>query len=494
MKFEHDLFISYAHIDNQTLGAEQEGWISSFHRSLEVRLAQLRGFESRIWRDPKLQGNDYFADTLIERFPQVGAIVSILSPRYVRSEWCLRELETFCQESEKTGGPRIGDKSRIFKVVKTPVSLDQHPAEIRDVLGYEFYTLDPETGRAREFGQQAGPELAGRYWAKLDDLAHDIAHLLDLLGGEEGAAPAAGAGVIYLAESSYELRDEREALRRDLAQKGFRTLPDRPLPMIAAELETYVGECLEESVASVHLLGESYGIVPEGATDSIVALQYELAARHAERSELERLVWMPPGLATPDDRQRRLLDHVRDDPRAQERVEVVETQLEDFKEILYRRLEPEPEPEEPTTAEADSEGDLEGGLERVYLICDQRDLEHTAELEDFLFDRGLEIILPVFEGEPSQVREDHVENLRLCNGVLIYYGLANELWLRAKLRELQKVGGYGRRQPIRAKAIYVAGPETPQKGRLRTREARVIEAVGGFEPGRLEPFLEELVA
>lgn len=62
MKFENDIFISYAHIDDQPLVEGKKGWVSNFHRALEIRLAQLLGRRSRIWRDPKLQGNDVFAD------------------------------------------------------------------------------------------------------------------------------------------------------------------------------------------------------------------------------------------------------------------------------------------------------------------------------------------------------------------------------------------------------------------------------------------------
>ena len=56
----NDVFISYAHIDDQPMLEGQRGWISQFHRSLEVRMAQLLGQELRIWRDPKLNGSDLF--------------------------------------------------------------------------------------------------------------------------------------------------------------------------------------------------------------------------------------------------------------------------------------------------------------------------------------------------------------------------------------------------------------------------------------------------
>ena len=39
-----------------------------------------------IWRDPKLQGNDYFSDKLVGTLPKAAVLVSIVSPRYVKSE------------------------------------------------------------------------------------------------------------------------------------------------------------------------------------------------------------------------------------------------------------------------------------------------------------------------------------------------------------------------------------------------------------------------
>ncbi|MEB3313091.1 MAG: hypothetical protein VKL98_02985, partial [Cyanobacteriota bacterium] len=90
MKFSRDLFISYAHLDNQVSPEGLEGWVSWFHRALEIRLSELLGEKPRIRRDEKLQGNDDFPQTILEQFPQLALLVSILSPRYVRSPWCLQ--------------------------------------------------------------------------------------------------------------------------------------------------------------------------------------------------------------------------------------------------------------------------------------------------------------------------------------------------------------------------------------------------------------------
>ena len=37
MKFEKDIFISYAHIDDESISDEEKGWITEFHRALEIQ-------------------------------------------------------------------------------------------------------------------------------------------------------------------------------------------------------------------------------------------------------------------------------------------------------------------------------------------------------------------------------------------------------------------------------------------------------------------------
>lgn len=184
MPFANDVFISYAHIDNQPVGTEPEGWISLLHKGLEIRLAQLRGDRPKIWRDPKLQGNDYFGDTILDQFPEVAVLLSVLSPRYLKSEWCIRELEHFAQAAEASGGVRLSDnKARIFKVIKTFVPYDSHPPELEPLLGYEFYEFD-ESRRPREFSKMFGVESEHKFWAKLEDVAYDIHQALESLQQE----------------------------------------------------------------------------------------------------------------------------------------------------------------------------------------------------------------------------------------------------------------------------------------------------------------------
>ena len=132
---------------------------------------------------------------------------------------------------------------------------------------------------------------------------------------------------------------------------------------------------------------------------------------------------------------------------------------------------------------------------RIYLICDQGDLEAIGPLSAFLYDKGLDPILPVFEGDPAEVRQANEEELRLCDAVLVYHGSGNDLWLRKKLSEMQKIVGDGRTKPFRAKpCIYVGAPETPQKRLYRNRDAMVISQLESLDPDSLAPFVAALGA
>jgi len=487
-RFKDDIFISYAHIDNQPLAEGLRGWVESLHERLKIRLGQLLGEEASIWRDRKLQGNDVFAETLVEKISGVAILVSVLSPRYVRSEWCLRELEEFCRRAGADGRPAPANRLPVFKVVKTFVPLPEHPRQLQGVLGYEFFEYDSERGRAREFSPEVVPQRDIRYWEKLDDLAYDIKQLIEAM-----QAPAEGAGggadgparTVYLAETTSDLAAQRDQVKRELQQHGHLVLPDRELPLDGPALREAVLECLSRSHFSVHLIGSRYGIVPEGEEKSVAHIQAELAA--ARGADFLRLVWMPVGLCSQEERQQRLIDAFLLGQQAQKGTEVLQTKLEDLKVVVHEAAARGPEPPE-------GEGrDAGGGLGvSLYLVCDREDLEAADELAAYLFEQGVDVILPATEGDEAQTYEDHKANLMECDAVLIYYGRAGELWLRMKLRELQKVAGYGRAAPLLAKGIYVGAPRTDAKERLRDREATILRDYGPFSPDSLRPFLDRL--
>lgn len=353
---------------------------------------------------------------------------------------------------------------------------------MKQILSYKFFELDDD-GRPLEYNREFGDEAKYKYARRLNDVAYDIANFLRLLSGElRTVAPRA---TIYLAETTSDQREVREEMRRDLVQRGFAVLPDRELPLDAADFKEQVRRFLDRADMSLHLIGERYGSIPEGELESRGALEAAAAAaRCSEHPSFLRVVWMPVHLAASEPRQQALIDFLQNDAGSQHRTEVLETRLEDLKTFI--------DDAQASAARTISRPARQGPL-RIYVIADRQDLEAgaVADLERYLFDQGFEVIVSLPGDDEAQTREDHVENLRLCDAALIYYGQAGELWLRAKLNDFRKILD-ARSEPVRARAVYVAGPETEHKRRFQTREALVLRAVEGLSAAPLTPLLAVL--
>ena len=95
-------------------------------------------------------------------------------------------------------------------------------------------------------------------------------------------------------------------------------------------------------------------------------------------------------------------------------------------------------------------------MHRLYLICDRRDEPSVEALEDFFFEQGIEVSLPEFEQNETEVNKIHWQNLQDCDAVLIYYGAGGKSWVDIKLRDLMKAAGYRDGNPIAHQLVYVA--------------------------------------
>ena len=133
-------------------------------------------------------------------------------------------------------------------------------------------------------------------------------------------------------------------------------------------------------------------------------------------------------------------------------------------------------------------------------MYDQKDAAAVAPYADYFFEQKFEVIQPEFQGDEAEIREYHEDNLRACDGAVIFYGSTNECWVRRKLREMQKSAGFGRTKPPATIAIIVIPTPAPAddsccgppKTQFRTHEAMVIAQTDGFSPGPLRPFLSRL--
>jgi hypothetical protein len=512
--FTNHVFISYAHIDNLPLSEEHQGWISRFHHTLGVFLSQRLGGQARIWRDQKLQGNDIFGDEIVGAFRDTTLFFSILTPRYVRSDWCKREIQEFCQHAESTDGLTLENKSRVFKVIKTPIDASTSerilPAVVRNSLGYEFFVQDDQG--PIELDPDFGERFKQDYLRKVCILANNAAQLIQRVETEkeeqraraEADTPEAATDskpkktVLFLASCSFDQRDQREQLEADLRSHGYRVLPEERLPADDEEEHRQaVAALLEQSHLSLHLIGSGYGAVPDGPSHlSVVEIQNTLAAERSASHGLPRFIWLPQGTSSKQANQSRFLKALQREPEPQRGADLISGSLEDLRTALHAcldRLEtPAPAPAVPESAAAvETDGQSTGQV--LYLICVAHDRKPTLPLRKWLKAQGWEVSLPAFDGDATALRETHEGLLRACRAALIFYGAGDEAWHRSVTMDLRRAPAYRNGTPLPQPVTYLAGPSSDDKEDLvEMEEPNLVDGREGFQPALLQPFLASL--
>lgn len=491
MRFEKDLFISYAHIDNEPLTPEQQGWITRFHASLEALLSMRMGGKARIWRDDKLQGNDIFDREIVDQFAQTAVLVSVLTPRYLNSDWCTKEVAEFCKCAEESGGIVVANKARIFKVLKAPVDTQESlPQVMQAVLGYEFFTI--EDGAPLELDSAYGEKFAQDYNRKVGKLAWDVSQLLKTLetGNGHGAKDSAKA-IVYLAECSYDRKQAREILEGELRRHGNPVLPDEELPREETEYVTAVEGLLKRCQLSIHLVGEAPGVVPDGPSQkSVVVLQNELAAKRSKSDQLKRVIWVPQGTHSVQAQQQAFIDALHQDAEAQIGADLVTADIEGLKTsihaILTKLEKPEPQLPEEQAAAANQ-------AKLIYLICNEKDRKATVPVRKFCRGLGFEVAIPAFEGDAAAVREAHQQLMTNADAVILFYGAGDEAWKRTIDNELKKMPGYRGGKPLLVSYTFLADPKTTDKEDLiDMEEPDLINGLGDFSDTMMTAFVQAM--
>jgi hypothetical protein len=95
--YKHDLFISYAHVDNLPIPGAERGWVSTLVGHVKTRLAEKLGRSDAfdLWMDYELSGHEQLTPQILDAARQSALLLVVLSPGYVASAWCRQERETF---------------------------------------------------------------------------------------------------------------------------------------------------------------------------------------------------------------------------------------------------------------------------------------------------------------------------------------------------------------------------------------------------------------
>lgn len=478
MPYDLHAFISYAHIDNEPLEPGQPGWVSRFHAVLKTRLSQRLGEPARLWRDDKLRGDDVFGDEIRAQLPRAALLVSILSPRYVRSDWCTAEVDGFAAAA---GATQVQNKTRVVKVLKTPLAPgDRMPPVFERTLGHPFYKDDGE--RQVEIDPAFGDDARQEFLRRVSDLAVEMADNLRALTDARTteAAPAAGGQVVFVAECGRDLQAVRAQLVTDLRLHGHTVLPAQQLPLSEDLLRPELAALLARATLAVHLVGSSAGPVPEGPTgQSLVALQNAMAAAQSQAGGLRRVLWLAPGAQGERPEHQAFLDALQTDAGLQRGADLLRGDAEALKGAVHQVLQALRQPAPPPAPTG-------GSGPRVHLLMTEADRPAAVPLIKALRALGLAVSVPVFAGDAAALRQRHAQLVAESRAVVVVYGAGDEAWKFHQLSDLQKQAAIAGSGPSRWLALLP--PHTPDKDLEQAlADPATLDLLAGVDAAALAP-------
>jgi TIR domain-containing protein len=491
--YENDVFISYAHADNEPILPDKPGWVDFFEDLLRKRVkARLRG-EIQFFRDQQLRLYRKFSDQLTEELANSAVLICIPSPNYVESDWCLWELEQFYK---RTGS------DRIIKVVKTHFdeqSLKPNARSllkrIEHVLDSRFYARNESTGFIEDLLPEVNPEHVMVCLQKIEVIAQNLVELFKKLCAPGPSSPSATSATapraeqvaepsvrpqiaVYLAEPAKGLEAEYNSVKSELLQFNYRVLPDQPAPLDAEDLIHTVRRHLQEARLFVHLIGAKYGVRPDGDDRSVPHIQYDLAA---ELDAQRQIVWLPPDLAPENKNQEEFITRIKNHS-----PNYWQTKLEDMKTAIRKKL----QPASPSSWKNNGEDDAD--LVNLCLFYHEEDQDSVRPLFNHLtFNEPFNVKVPLKDAESLR---DHKQLLQTSDAVLMYYGAAGQDWFVNIWNLIKKFSSAGRSKPILARAIYAGQPSTPEKDMLEFDDPLIIKNYGPFTPNALAPFIDRIRA
>jgi hypothetical protein len=450
-----DIFISYSHVDDAAFDGDLAGWVTRLVRNVEKLLAMKLGRREffDLWMDGRLTGNEPVTELIEGKIKGAAVFVLVLSPGYLGSIWCARELEAFRAEVCR----RLADDSRVFVVEFGEV---ERPPELSRPRGYRFWQKDSLTDDVAQLGfPRLLPGDEAQYYKLVTELASDLERELrrqkraaPLAQPEEVVPVPPATATVYLADVTEDLEDVRDGVKSYLNQAGYMILPQANYPDDPDAYTAALDADLARATLFVQLLSELPGRKVRDDGPRKVALLFDRAARRDPPIPI--LQWRSRDLDWRRVTNEAHLKILKGEVVAGRELEVMEVDIEEFKAAVKARitkLTAPPPPPPPRPPDRDY---------FLFIDADTPDDGLSTDLVRFI-DQGWSWVgyfPPRCDGDPEQVRAYLEQNLKDCDGLMVIFGAARPDWVTAQLQKARQIAAVRDRGPLKV-AVYEGPPE-----------------------------------
>jgi hypothetical protein len=487
--YQHDVFVSYAHVDNEPLGDVDHGWISLLVQNIQTAVDRKLGRKGScdIWMDYRLRKNEPFTPNIMDAVGKSATLLVVLSQGYLESPWCERERKTFREITEGR------DPSSIFLVELDPLE-DERPSDFTDLNGYRFWVKKPEKRAPRIMGF---PKPDDDYWDAVLELCDELADALKTLKAGCGTGKSTHLGdvsleplrqrperTVFLAQTTDDLWQDHKSVKDYLDQVGVGVVPRTIYPQDAEGFRAAAEKDLERCDVFVQLLSSVPDRMPDGIPQGYSRLQFELA----QAAGKPILQWRSPALDVDKVKMAAVRDFLREPT-------VRAESIADFKNEVKKTVS--------KTAIVDPPGPA---LEKFFFVNRQpEDKKFSRTVEQILEGMGVDIVWTPEIKDVREYREFLEQALSTCNGMVLIHGRSPCSWVTSQLMQCRKSLAERPGNTLRSFAVCRFPPMPKEELNMKLRSLRVFDCNddadgdGGGNGGRasrhgLHAFLQDLVA
>jgi hypothetical protein len=429
---QHDIFVSYAHVDNEPLPGVDKGWVTTLINGLKNLLGQKLGRADAysLWMDDEERGNTEVPPYIIEQIKNAATFLLILSPGYLESKLCRLELSLFLAQVDENSG-------RVFVVEHNEV---ERPKSLSDLLGYKFWIKD-DTGRTHTLAMPKPHPEEREYYQKLDDLARELSDKIKFFRQAEKkkkaekentlpiqkVTPTSHKQTVFLALVSYDLEERRDDIKRYFEQQNVQVLPTKHYSPYDNDPKQQLKQDLKQCNLFVQLLSEKTGL-------GLPQLQYDFA----QDINVPIFQWCASvNLKQVSDIHQTLLSQST----------LIVSSLVEFQEHIISLLKSKQE----TKTESATNNHL------VFINRAAEDIAVANEIKAFLKTHHISCCLSSntsnTSAKPKKIRQDLEKHLLQCHSVILVYDNATEHWVDEQVRYCQRIQ-VQRTEPFKIIALY----------------------------------------
>lgn len=471
----HDVFVSYARVDDESPTGSGQGWVTTFEHWLCEALKRPLGRRPDIWMDWQLAANAPLTATLLEEVGNSLSLVLILSPGYQKSQWCEFELNHFLGQH-----PPVGGREAVFVVEIYPVDRQRLPARVQELVPVQFWEPGIDDRVPRTLGWPAvDPDEHNPYWRQIERLAYQIAHqIADQISKPitrvlEAPTPPRAAPIVWIADPTPKVAEYWDELAGAITRNGGTVRPRArggyPLSEAIALKDAVQRDAVEAGLL-VELVADETGPRLPNSIGTLATIQHA-AAREVQQcgAGVSFLRWRPPEID---------LSRITEPELGEMLFGATRSGFEEFRRTVLGALDQLKTPHPPAP---------QGRM--VCLTAGEHDQPLCDEVSGLLETLGWTVCpLPARPAEgqtPEDFRKQADEVIQATDIAILLYGRESPAWIQAQYVRMSKLLGHG-------PPLIVGPPPGKAAVPVRGRDLIVFQGQGGIDAEELAAVIDRL--